>query len=101
MNMNRVLWSCVEDALQSLGKSAMHNIISQVNKMGIDITPDNFDFQRFATALQSLFGEGSETIMSIACKNLCKRLDVKAEPDPALPAVERINKILEEKKRNR
>jgi hypothetical protein len=94
-----VLWSCAEDALQSLGKSTMHTVVWQINKMDVDTTPDNFDIQRFAAALQSLFGEGSETIMNLIYRNLCRQLEVKAELDKA-PAIERINKILEARKMN-
>ncbi len=95
-----MLWSCAEDALQSLGRSAMYTVVWQINKMDVDTTPDNFDIQRFALALQSLFGEGSETIMNLIYRNLCRQLEVKAEPDPALPAIERINKVLEARKMN-
>jgi hypothetical protein len=99
LNINRVLWSCAEDALQSLGKSTMYTVVWQINKMDVDTTPDNFDIQKFAVALQSLFGEGSETIMNLIYKNLCMQLEVKAELDQA-PAIERINKILEARKMN-
>jgi hypothetical protein len=77
----------------------MHTVVWQINKMDVDTTPDNFDIQRFAAALQSLFGEGSETIMNLIYRNLCRQLEVKAELDKA-PAIERINKILEARKMN-
>ena len=99
MNINRVLWSCTEDALYSLGRSTMHTVVWQINKMDVDTTPDNFDIQRFAIALQNLFGEGSETILNLIYKNLCEQLQVKAELDQA-PAIERINKVLEARKMN-
>ena len=82
------------NALQSLGKLTMHIVIWQIKKMDVDTTPDNFCVQRFALALQSLLGEGSETIMNLIYRNLWKQLKVKAELDKA-PAIERINKILE------
>ena len=85
------------DALQSLGKLTMDIVIWQIKKMDVDTTPDNFDIQRFALALQSLFGEGSETIMNLIYRNLCRQLEVKAELDKA-PAIERINKVLNAKR---
>jgi hypothetical protein len=98
LNIDIALWSCVEDALQSLGMSTMNAVVLQINKMNVDTTPDKFDINRFSLALESLFGEGSEAIMDRIYKNLCKRLEVVVVPDPALPVIERINKILEPKK---
>ena len=99
MDVSEVLWKSTQDALNILGKSTMQTLSWQLNSKGSEMTPDNFDINKFAAALGCLLGEGSEPVMSLVHQNLCRHL--KVDPaDPDIPARDRINKILEAKKMN-
>lgn len=100
MNVNAVLWKCTEDALMTLGKSAMYMLVWQISRSGVETTPDKFDIRKFAAALRVLLGEGSESVLNIVYKNLLKRMQVEADPDPDLLPLEKIMKLLEAKKMN-
>lgn len=97
MEARRVLWKSTEDALNSLGNSAKQTLVWQLSTRGL-MTPDNFDINRLAVALNDMLGEGSEPVLNLVYQNLCKHLKVKITSDPNLPALEKINKILEAKK---
>lgn len=100
MNATKALWKCTEDTLNSLGESTMQTIAWQMSERGVEMAPDNFDIKRFALALNELLGAGSETILNLICRNLCKHLKMDFPVDPRMPALEKINRILETKKMN-
>jgi hypothetical protein len=100
MDAGRILWKSVEDALDSLGKSAKQTMLWQLSRRGFQAAPDNFDINRFALALSDLLGEGSETVLDLVYRNLCRNLEAEQSADPGLPALDSINKILEAKKMN-
>lgn len=100
MDTSKALLKATEDALNSLGKPTMQTLTWQLNKKGIEMAPDNFDIAKFAVALNGLLGEGSETVLNLICTNLCGHLKVSMPVDPRIPALEKINKILETKKMN-
>jgi hypothetical protein len=98
MDASRILWECTEDALYSLGKSAMQTIAWQMKQRDIGMLPDDFDIKRFAIVLDDLLGSGAETILSIICMNLCERLKTDMPAEPGVSALEKIGKVLEAKK---
>ena len=98
MDANRILWECTEDALYSLGKSAMQTIAWQMKQRDVGMLPDNFDIKMFSIVLGDLIGSGAETILSIICRNLCERLKTEMPVDPEISALEKIGKVLEAKK---
>lgn len=100
MNANAVLWKCTEDALAALGRSTMHMLVWQISRSGVETSPDKFDIRKFAGALRGLLGEGSESVLNLVYKNLLRRMQVEATPDPGLPPLEKIMKLLEAKKMN-
>jgi hypothetical protein len=100
MDVSKALWNSTQDALNSLGKSTMQTLSWQLNSKGFDMTQDNFDINKFATALSGMLGEGCEPVMGLIHQNLCRHLKVDPAADPDIPARDRINKILEAKKMN-
>jgi hypothetical protein len=97
MNASKALLKSMEEALDSLGKSATKTIMWQLGERGVDMAPDNFNVNKFALVLEELLGEGSETVLGIIYRNMCKQLKIDAV-DSDLPALEKINRILEAKK---
>jgi hypothetical protein len=71
-----------------------------MNKKGFEMAPDSFDINKFSAVLGDLLGEGAEPIMNLVYKNLFKHLKADVDTDANLPALHRINKILETKKMN-
>jgi len=99
LDAKKTLWKATEDALNSLGKSTMQMITWQMNKMDVEMAPDNFDIKKFAVALNGLLGEGAEMVLNLAYANLCRQLKIDLA-DPGLPALDKINRVLETKKMN-
>jgi hypothetical protein len=97
MDASKTLWKSTEDALNSLGKLAMQTLAWQMNKKGFEMAPDSFDINKFSALLGDLLGEGAEPIINLVYKNLCEHLKADVDTDPSLPALYRINKILETK----
>lgn len=100
MNASRALWKATEDTLNSLGKSTMRTIVWQMSQRGVDMVPDNFDVNKFAAVLGELLGEGSETVLNMIYRNMCKHLKIEVQTDSGLAALEKINKVLEARKMN-
>ena len=98
MNASRVLYNSTEETLDSLGNSTKQMIMWQMSERGIDMAPDNFDINKAAPVLYELFGEGSETVLSMIYRKMCSRLRVNARTDSDLSALEKINKVIEAKK---
>jgi hypothetical protein len=98
MDAGGALWKATEDTLNSLGKSAKQTLVWQLGRRGFEMAPDNFDINRFALELRDLLGEGTEPLLGLVHRNLCKHLKVDPALDSELPALDRINKILEAKK---
>ena len=98
MDASKVLYKSTEDALQSLGKEAARVLTLQLIERGVEMAPNNFDINKFAPALNKLLGEGSETILELVYRNLRGSLGLEVEVNPALPVLEKINKVLEAKK---
>ena len=77
----------------------MEAITWQMKEKGIEMTmPENFDINRFATVLGELLGEGSETVLNMIYMSMCRQLEIDMQVDPNIPALERINKVLETRK---
>jgi hypothetical protein len=100
MNASRVLSKSTEEALSALGRPSMQSLIWQMSKNGVDMAPDNFDINKFAQVLRGLLGEGSETVLNMIYMNLCRHLKINLQADQDLPALEKISKIIEAKKRS-
>lgn len=100
MDASGALWKATEETLNSLGKSTMQTLVWQLSRKGFVMAPDSFDINKFAVALSDLLGEGSEPLLSLIYRNLCKNLELDEAADSDLPALDRINKILEAKKMN-
>jgi hypothetical protein len=95
----RALWKATEETLNLLGKSTKRTLVLQLNMLGFEMVPDSFDINRFAVMLRELLGEGSEPVLNLVYRNLCKNLEVDPA-DSGLPALDRINKVLKAKKMN-
>jgi hypothetical protein len=100
MDAGKALWKSAENTLCSLGRSAMQTLTWQLINKDTEMTPDNFDIEKFALELGSLLGEGAEPLLSRIHRNLCKQLGEDPAADLSLPALDRIKKILEAKKIN-
>jgi hypothetical protein len=98
MNAGKVLYNSTEEALDSLGKSAKQMIIWQMSERRAGMAPDDFDIDRVAFVLSELLGEGSETVLNMVYRNVCARLGVEMQANADLPALEKINKVMEAKK---
>lgn len=95
MNANRALWKSVEEALNSLGRPAMKTLTWQLSENGVSMVPDNFDVNKFAKVLKGFLGEGSEVILNMIYRNMCRHLKTNPQDDQDLPALEKISRILE------
>lgn len=100
MNASRALSKSADDALNALGKPSMQSIVWHMSENGVDLAPDNFNINKFAVVLRGLLGEGSETVLNMIYMNLCRHLKISPQADLELPALEKINRILEAKKMN-
>jgi hypothetical protein len=99
MNASTALHKATEEALDSLGKSAKRAIMWQMSQRGVGMAPDDFNVIKVAAVLRDLLGEGSETVLGMIHANMCRRLKIDAQAHPGLPALERISRVMESKKR--
>ncbi|MEW6604682.1 MAG: hypothetical protein AB1351_08350 [Thermoproteota archaeon] len=98
MNANRALWKSVEEALNSLGRPTMKTLTWQLSENGVSMAPDNFDVNKFDKVLKEFLGEGSEVILNMIYRNMCRYLKTNQRDDQDLRALEEINRILEAEK---
>ncbi|HEX7031403.1 MAG TPA: hypothetical protein VF172_00235 [Nitrososphaera sp.] len=89
----------MDKALNSLGRPITQTAIWQLSDEGANMGPDNYDIDKFAIVLTEFFGEGSESLLKVIYKNMCRRLKINPQSDQSLTALEKIKQILESERR--
>lgn len=95
MNLQALLWRCTQDALVALGEPTMQSIAWHMDKVGVSVTPENFDVRKFDAALKVLMGEGANVIMDLVAQKMAKELGLDATFKNGLSGLDRVLKVLE------
>lgn len=99
MDANRALRKSIEESLNSLGRQTMQTIMWQMSENGVNIRADNFDINKFVIILRGFFGEGSESLLNMIYKNMCRHLKIDPQTDQSLTVLENIKRIFESEKK--
>lgn len=95
MNLQRLMYKCVQDSLASLGEPTMQSLIWHMSRSGVPVDPENFDIKKFYVALSELIDGGADVILDLVARNMAEALKLGDDFDKNLSGIERVLKILE------
>jgi len=76
MVLKAQLYESAMEVLESLGHETMQAILWQMETRGLRVNLDSFDINTFAAQLQSLFGEGAESLLEEIYQNIICRMEI-------------------------
>jgi len=74
-----VLLQCAYESLSMFGENTRNALLVQLQKHGLDFTPDRFDIDKFCSVTNELLGRSADFVFVKVIDDFCSRSKVSLE----------------------